>query len=86
MNQVQLNQGRKGEVGGLNCSWLLKDVKQLLQLSTLHPLVLHGGCLMQWNDSIATNKSFAIEWGEGVKMVGLFLVVSLCQPKMYIFI
>jgi hypothetical protein len=41
--------------------------------------------LMQWNDSIATNKSFAVECREGGKMAGL-LVVFLCQPKMYIFI
>lgn len=27
MNQVQLNQGRKGEVGRINCSWLLNDGK-----------------------------------------------------------
>lgn len=25
---------------------------------------------MQWNDSIATNKSFATEWGKGVKTAG----------------
>lgn len=30
---------------------------------------------MQWNDSIATNKSFVTERGEGVKMAGF---VSSC--------
>lgn len=30
---------------------------------------------MQWTDSIATNKSFVLEWGEGVKMQVLFSVV-----------
>lgn len=28
------------------------------------PSVWSGGCLMQWKDSIATNKSFVFEWGE----------------------
>jgi hypothetical protein len=43
MNQVQLDQGRKGEVGELGCSWLLSDGKQQMWLSTLHLLISRGG-------------------------------------------
>lgn len=32
---------------------------------------------MQWTDSIATNKSFVLEWGEGVKMQVLFVGVLM---------
>lgn len=31
---------------------------------------------MQWTDSIATNKSFVLEWGEGVKMAGFVFSCS----------
>lgn len=39
MNQVRLNQGRKGELEGLNYSWLLKGGKTADVAEHLHLLI-----------------------------------------------
>lgn len=39
---------------------------------------------MQWTDSIATNKSFVLEWGEGVKMAG-FVFSSQCESNIHFY-
>jgi hypothetical protein len=76
--QVQLNEGREGEVG-----IQLRLASEVVAAGISEhpsPSVWSGGCLMQWKDSIATNKSFVFEWGEGGKMADWLLVVYLCQP------
>lgn len=77
-NRVQLNQGREGEIGiqlQLASEVVAADIAEYPS-----PSVWIGGCLMQWKDSIATNKSFVFERGEGGKMADwpeLFACVSL---------
>lgn len=76
--QVQLNEGREGEVG-----IQLRLASEVVAAGISEhpsPSVWSGGCLMQWKDSIATNKSFVFERGEGGKMADWLLVVYLCQP------
>lgn len=84
-NQVQLNRGREGEVGGIQLQLASETVAAGV---AEHPSssVWSGGCLMQWKDSIATKKSFVFEWGKGGKMADWLSVVYLCQPNVYFYI
>lgn len=62
--QVQMNQGRGRSRDPATASEVVAaDIAEHPS-----PSVWSGGCLMQWKDSIATNKSFVFEWGEGGKM------------------
>lgn len=81
-NQVQLTRGREGEVGGLQLQ-LASEMAAADVAERPSTSAWSGGCLMQWKDSIATNKSFVFERGEGGKMADWLSVVYLCQLSGY---